>query len=256
LSATGKTGNVISARYERERLAILGLLDEATGDEPVPTCPGWTVADVVRHLIGLCDDWLTGRLEVYASPEWTAQQVAAFASVPTQELRSEWDLRSTRFCAFLDDPTSADHLGDMVRTVIGTFPTSSFPGGIVVDLTQHVADVSSALGRDPMVDPDDVAVCNRSMSFSLGRAWRHFGVPSVIIRTTDSGEEYALGDDPTLKLEATSFDLFRTLGGRRAAAQTQALDWTGSADDIAAVSPLLTVPFFAAPEQPVESVIS
>lgn len=245
---------VISERYERERLAILQLLESGTGDEPVPTCPGWTSADVVRHLIGLSDDWLTGRLEIYASPEWTAQQVAAFSSVPVKELRTEWDARAAGLSAFLDAPEAATHLPEKIRTMIGAVPTSTFPGGIVVDLSQHVADLASALGREQVVDPDNVATCNRSILSGLRRAWRHFDVASVAINTTDSGEQYVLGDEPELELRATSFDLFRTLGGRRTMTQTQQLAWTGDVDEVSAVAARLTSPFFAAPQQEAESV--
>jgi hypothetical protein len=56
------------------------LLHGCVGDEYVPTCPGWTVRDVVAHLAGLCEDWVQGRLAGYASEAWTANQVERLAS--------------------------------------------------------------------------------------------------------------------------------------------------------------------------------
>jgi len=253
LSGANQNDLMISVRYERERIALLEVLDELTGDEPVPTCPGWTTADVVRHLIGLCDDWLTGRLEVYASADWTAEQVAHFADTPARDLRREWDTRAVRLGEILDDP-SARHLPAAITTSIGRLPTASFPGGVLVDLAQHSADVTSAANMQPVLAPETVTGCNRAMTWSIGQMWLQAELPTVAVRTNDGGEEYQLGDgDPMATLEVASYDLFRTLGGRRTIEQTTALDWTGNHEAIATVAPRLVVPFFSGPSELAES---
>src|SRR5215210_12996 len=42
--------NEAAAQLELLVAAITGLLDEADLRAPVPSCPGWTVADLVNHL--------------------------------------------------------------------------------------------------------------------------------------------------------------------------------------------------------------
>ena len=66
--------------------AVRTVIDahDAQGDEPVPTCPGWTVRDVVAHLAGLADDWLTGNLEVYASDDAERKFVGDFVAAWTK----------------------------------------------------------------------------------------------------------------------------------------------------------------------------
>jgi uncharacterized protein (TIGR03083 family) len=255
LSEAGYNKHVLANIYEQQRLSILEALltTDAAGDVTVPACPAWTTADVVRHLIGLNDDWLTGNLEVYASPEWTSRQVERFAATPTGGLANAWDKRAATFERFLDDPTSLDHLPESIRTVIGAFPTTTFPGGIVVDLSQHTADVRSSLGIDPHPPEATLATCNRGMLGSLRYVWKLKELPSTQIVASDTGEAYRLGSEPhALRLEAPSYEIFRTVGGRRTTKQTAALSWRGPADAVASVTDHLVVPFFARPAESVE----
>ena len=209
---------------------------------------------MVRHLIGLNDDWLTGNLEVYASPEWTrAVRSSASLTTATGDLAGAWEERAAAFERFLDDPTSLGHLPESIRTVIGTLPTTTFPGGIVVDLSQHTADVRSSLDIDPRPTEATLATCNRGMLGSLRYVWKLMELPSTEIVATDTGEAYRLGSEPyAVRLEAPSYEIFRTVGGRRTAEQTAELSWHGPPDAIAAAIDHLVVPFFARPAESVE----
>ena len=84
--------------YEAVHARLLEVLRGRPGDEEVESRPGWTVHDLVAHLAGLCDDWVEGRLDGYASDGWTATQVARFAHVPLDEVLASWGraLRSFR----------------------------------------------------------------------------------------------------------------------------------------------------------------
>ena len=38
-------------------------------------CPDWSARDILGHLVGITEDWLTGRLDNYGSTDWTTDQV-------------------------------------------------------------------------------------------------------------------------------------------------------------------------------------
>jgi hypothetical protein len=54
---------------------LVGGLDEERASTMVPTCPDWSVHDVVAHLSGGVEDAMTGRLEGLGTDRWTAAQV-------------------------------------------------------------------------------------------------------------------------------------------------------------------------------------
>jgi uncharacterized protein (TIGR03083 family) len=58
---------------------------------PVPCCPGWTVRDVLSHVVGLTDDVLAGNVDGAASEPWTAAQVERLREAPVAELFARWD---------------------------------------------------------------------------------------------------------------------------------------------------------------------
>ena len=47
--------------------ARLTTIVTAHCDTPVPACPGWRVHEVIAHLAGLCEDWVSNRLDGYAT---------------------------------------------------------------------------------------------------------------------------------------------------------------------------------------------
>jgi uncharacterized protein (TIGR03083 family) len=69
---------------------------------PVPCCPGWTVRDVLSHVVGLTDDVLAGNVEGAASEPWTAAQVERLRDVPVAELLSRWDSQAAAAGALFD----------------------------------------------------------------------------------------------------------------------------------------------------------
>lgn len=242
---------MISGLYAQQRDQILEavLAPGVRGDEPVDACPGWSVHDLVAHLVGLADDWLTGNLEVYASSEWTDRQVEAFGGLTLQELADAWHERADRFGAFLDNPSSADHLPEKILTVVGEFPVSTFPAGILIDATQHAADICSALEVDPTPGEPALAFCNKVLSRSTSYVWSKNGLPPIHFAATESGQELWIGDpdNTVLDLNCSSFELFRCFGGRRTREQMVALDWRGDRVAIDSVVEHLVSPFFKLP---------
>src|SRR5690606_21841654 len=71
--------------------ALVRSLGPQQLETPVPSCPGWTVHDVVSHLAGVANDVITGRLTGIPTPEETAAQAAARSGTPTSIVLREWE---------------------------------------------------------------------------------------------------------------------------------------------------------------------
>jgi len=170
-------------------------------------CPGWTVKDVYAHVVGINDDFLSGRLEGVGTEAWTAAQVDKRADRSLDEVCDEWE----RLRPDVDAIMASDH-GTAMRA------TS--------DLVSHRLDVLSTLGRSEDRD-------GRATRLAVAR----YG-PAVMERVAAAGLpvlEIVVGDqrwvsgegEVAVSLTASAFEACRVLTGRRSAAQTTALDWTG-----------------------------
>jgi uncharacterized protein (TIGR03083 family) len=196
--------------YDAVRSRVDDLVRGTAGDTPVPGCPAWRVRDVVAHMAGLCEDWVEGRLEAYASEAWTAAQVARFDGAPLDVVLDRWRDAAARFAALGDDPA----MGPPARWGFG-------------DAVTHEADLRGALGAGRV--PAEAVV--RSVKTSIAR-WRQVladaGAPTLLLRAPDL-REWWLGtpDDPhALVGEAPAYELFRALTGRRSRAQVEAWAWS------------------------------
>src|SRR5215472_4100037 len=81
----------------RERLSDLAV-DVADPDAiAVPACPGWSVRDVVAHVVGIAEDVVAGRLSGPPDDEWTAVQVAERRDKSMADLVHDWSKAGPRF---------------------------------------------------------------------------------------------------------------------------------------------------------------
>ena len=200
------------------------LIPIVSGSDPevaVPACPGWRVRDVVAHLTGLCEDWVEGRLEGYASDSWTASQVERYSEWSVAGIITRWRDLSDQFAALGEDPL----MGPPSRWAFG-------------DAVIHEADVRGSLmaGRVPQ---DAVLL---ALKGSIGR-WRHTlqpsEVPSLHLRTVED-RDWWLGDadDPyAAEVEAPLYEVFRALAGRRSEAQVRAWTWSRDPGPYLSVGP-------------------
>ncbi len=135
---------------EAVRLVEL-VADPAAQTEPVPTCPGWVVADVVEH-VGMLYGWSSahvatnararldprsldlGRPEEGATPEWLATSIEPMMGI-------------FRAC----DPDAAVWAWGADRHA------RFWPRRMLFETAVHRADASFALGADPEVDADVAA---------------------------------------------------------------------------------------------------
>src|SRR3954462_336182 len=92
----------------------------------VPTCPRWSVHDVVAHLTGVVSDALDGRLDGVATDPWTAAQVDARRDHSVRDMLAEWNTRAPAFEELLDG------MGEPGRQAVG-------------DAVTHEHDIRAAL---------------------------------------------------------------------------------------------------------------
>ena len=58
---------------------------------------GWTVRDVVAHVVGIAADLNAGRFGSGSADDWAAEQVRSRKDRSVDELSDEWDLEAPRF---------------------------------------------------------------------------------------------------------------------------------------------------------------
>ena len=198
---------VYAALYQR----LSSLVDADHCHAPVPACPGWRVHDVIAHLAGLCEDWVNHRLDGYASPAWTANQVKRHAHRPCAKIFDVW-AEAIRSFALLDE------------TFLGRSPARWAFGDAVI----HEADVRGTLAAGRV--PDDAVLMG--LKGTIAR-WRETlgksGAPTLHLRATDA-RDWWLGverDPNAVAVAAPMYEVFRALAGRRTADQVRDWGWSG-----------------------------
>lgn len=195
----------------RERLAglVAGMAEPAA--VPVPACPGWSVHDVMAHLVGIADDVLSGRLTTIPTDEWTAAQVAARRDQSMADLLADWADVAPRFQALIST-------------------ARMWPG--LMDVLSHEHDIRGAIGTPAGRAAPEVV---------MGAEWLVAGLrPPVAITVRVGARELRVGpqDGPVIGLATSPFEAFRFRMGRRSRGQLAAMAWDG---DPAPVLDCLTI---------------
>ena len=182
----------------RERvIALVRDLDAEAAATVVPTCPEWTVTDLLCHLRGAEGDIASGRVEGAASDAWTASQVERHGGKDVATLCAEWAEGADRFDAVLlaiPEPINRQ---------------------IVMDRTTHEHDLRLALGAPGARDDDAVRRRRRLQRHALVRIGSTFFLMGLRRSEPLLAEQIeALG--------LSDFELFRSLSGRRSLAQMTA----------------------------------
>ena len=188
----------------------------------VPATPRWRAHDVLAHLVGVPDDVVNGRMENVASEAWTQAQVDARAAVTPRELLDEWDEKGAQF-----------------EVLLAASP-AAIAGQAIFDAGTHEHDLRSALGAPGARDSDAI----RS-----GWEWivdaRTRGNAPAICFVTEDGEETSGMGERVARVEASRFELFRAVAGRRTAAEIAGYAWDREPDP----QLLLAADFFSLPER-------
>jgi uncharacterized protein (TIGR03083 family) len=192
--------------YEAARRRIVGLVDDDNARTEVPTCPGWTVKDVVAHLAGSLHAYATGDVQGASSPQWGEGQVAERADKSLTECFAEWD--------------------EHAAAAAPDFFDSQLAPVAVADILAHEHDIRTALGRPGHRDDEGItAAVQMGLAFT-GRKVQSAHVPAFRVVTEDIDTVVGEGA-PEATLRTSTFELFRSLHGRRTPNQVRSLDWEG-----------------------------
>ncbi len=135
---------------ETEIGRFVGAVEVAGFDTPVPTCPGWTVGRLVRH-VGTTHRWVEHIVRHRVQQRMSSRDVVA--DVPDDE---------AGYLAWLG--SGAERLVGLLRgtdpdtplwNVLGTAHRAAFwPRRMLHEALIHRADAELALGGDPKIDTD------------------------------------------------------------------------------------------------------
>ena len=175
-------------------------LDDAAWSTAVAACPGWSVRDVVAHMVAVAEDWARGRWAGPPTDEETAAQIARFGDYDVAEILAAWT----------DAAAQLDHMAETA----GVAP----PLG---DITSHEHDVRGAIGRPGARD-------SAAVWYSSDRLLTNLRTP-VPLRVTVEDAQYRSGPDDRaeIRLRTTRFEALRWRTDRRSRAQLAAMDWSG-----------------------------
>jgi uncharacterized protein (TIGR03083 family) len=209
----------VGVHYRTSRERFIAFIRELSPEElatAVPSCPGWSVRDVLGHVAGITDDAAHGRMKGIPDDAQTAEQVARSAELSVDELIARWEAQSPDFQAVL--------------TSVGP---SIAPAAI--DVAAHEQDIRGALGKPGSRYNATIAWALPMMVYGVSRRVEKAGLPSV--RVEVEGEVMAEGVPDGLVLRITQHEAFRSMLGRRSPEQIAAYDWSGDPAGVVQVFP-------------------
>ncbi len=221
-------------RRAKDRLGdVLVRADQAT---PVLACPGWTVGDVGRHLVGVAEDVVAHDVGGFASASWTEDQIARHRSTPVADLLRFWDELEPR-------------LPDALPAIDGVVPgVRSLTSAMAFDALAHEQDVRSALGL-PAVPTDEAVVLVTDIAVASLRVRRSRASTGLHLHFEDGTIVDGGGVGPRWHLRAPRLEVWRALSGRRTRDEVLGMEWSARPldDDL----DIWLHPFFGWPVTPV-----
>jgi uncharacterized protein (TIGR03083 family) len=169
-------------RTERERLtAYLEGLPEAAWDKE-SLCEGWTVKDLMAHVVGIASDVANRRLDGVGSVEQNQRQVVERKGRSPRELLDEWKTEG----ALLEDGVRA--LDDEFWSAPYTenFNVGQALQRMVEDIWTHGQDIRIPLGDGTEFGPGTIStleVGSRELEMRLPRL-----APTVATLAIDAGD--------------------------------------------------------------------
>lgn len=194
--------------YRRVHARTTGLVDDSVARLEVPTCPGWTVKDLIAHNAGFITAFRSGDPKEAFGPDWGQREVDARKERSLQECLDEW----SELTAGADD----------------LFESSLAPVA-VSDVLAHEHDIRTAIGRTGGQDDESIVpAVEMALSFVEQKVGEE-GLPAFRVVTDEIDRQIGEGE-PAATLRTSTFELFRAVQGRRTVEQVQALDWEGDPD--------------------------
>jgi hypothetical protein len=215
-------GHDVAYRELRDRVrGAVGQVDAEAFEKIAPATPKWSAHDVLAHLVGVPEDVVNGRMDGLASDAWTQAQVDRHAGASVEEMFADWDAHASQFEALLAGGPA------------------EITGQALFDAGTHEHDLCNALGLSGDRD-------NRMIS--AGWEWivdaRTRGNAPAICFVTEAGEQVSGTGDLVARVEASRFELFRAVSGRRTAGEIARYGWDRDPDP----QLLLAADFFSLPE--------
>lgn len=199
----------VGAHYGRSRQRIQALLRNAPAEaaaQRVAACPGWSVHDVIAHLVGVIEDAAAGRLSGVPTEALTATQVERHTSTPIGALLDQWDVLGPVFQIRL--------------TELRIWPA-------LFDVLTHEHDIRTALQQPGARNIDSVRIAADLLRQSLPAGTEIRVVFTDLGEMTPTVVDDQLDElDRTFRLTTTRFEFFRLRMGRRSADQVEAMQWS------------------------------
>jgi uncharacterized protein (TIGR03083 family) len=216
--------------YKQGQERVVALMEGNDPETMVPACPEWSATDVVRHLAGLSSDISHDVFDGFASEEWTDQQIRDRADMTIDQVITEWNASIDGAGSILDDVASSDQ-PRLVPSALGMIPTTILGAMAISDILHHEFDLRNAFGDSSGRDLIEVHVAAAGHVRSLRSLFAAHGLPTLRVESTDSGQGWDVGrDEPVATVRASSFELMRSIGGRRTRDEILALEWDGDAE--------------------------
>lgn len=201
------SAGVVVAAYSSTREQLieqLTALDDLSTIEAmmVPSCPEWSVKEVVAHVSGLVADVLAGVAGPLGTDENTSRQVSTRSSSSLVEVCEEWAGNSAAIAAVFADA-----------------PMRGF--GLTADLAVHVHDLAEMLdGIDVPAVETTLLGCQRYVPLLQERA---ADTLDLALAVSLEGEQWpTIAGRSPLRMTGTQVDFLRSVTGRRTRSQTEA----------------------------------
>jgi hypothetical protein len=177
----------------RDRVvALVRSLPEDRGDAMVPACPDWTARQLIAHLVGVPEDIITGNMDGVTTRTWTDAQVTRHEGKSLQELADSYEATGQVF----------DDVLPMIPEPVNS--------QMVMDAVTHEHDLREALGEQGARD---------SAAVDVALAW---------LRSEFATRFSTVTADPFTVDGVDSYELLRSLTGRRTTAEMDALGLDGA----------------------------
>ena len=191
--------------FAASRARIVDLVKNSDPETPVPTCPGWSVKDLVAHLAVSLGAYVDRDMEGATSPSWGDNQVAAHRETSLQDCLAEWEQNAAR-------------AGDLFESPLGAIA--------MADVLAHEQDIRTAIGQPGERKGAGVGA---SVEIALGFIEKKIAgtnLPPFRIVTDDVDRVVGEGP-PAVTLSTSTYELWRSMHGRRSRAQVRAMEWDG-----------------------------
>jgi uncharacterized protein (TIGR03083 family) len=192
--------NHVAYRETIHNVTALVADHAAPADLPVPSCPEWTVRDLVGHLVGICA-FAIGRVS-----EWTEAHTSP-AGIDIGGLLDEWARMGERAESLLEE--RGDRRGNIM----------------VMDAFTHELDLRYAIGAPLPVDHPAFAGAFEILVNGFSAEVAAHNLPAVLICVDGRQWQAGIGE-PVAALSGDRYDVYRSLAGRRTQEQVTRLGWS------------------------------